>query len=139
MNVLCRCIFLDCILSAYIVLHTYCVHIVHFPFQNHPPLPPLALVASDFNSSATMTWIVPGLRNNAKAAKQCLSFKTMQPGGDVHAFSIPSSGGSSVPLYSASHHCCKLLGGARQGIMPLLFIWAVYKRIMPLMQRLRPR
>ena len=78
---------IECIYCATYILCAY--RSFSFSFRITLSLPPLALVASDFNSSATMTWIVPGLRNNAKAAKQCLSFKTMQPGGDVHAFSIP--------------------------------------------------
>ena len=120
-------------------IHIVCISFIFLFIQNHPPplalrsLPVTSIVQPQWHGSCRGSEIMQRQQNNASASKQCNQ-------GEMYTRSAsPSSGGSSAPLYSASHHCCKLLCGARQGIMPLLFIWAVYKRIMLLMQRLRPR
>ena len=121
-------------------IHIVCISFIFLFIQNHPPpfppsrsLPVTSIVQPQWHGSCRGSEIMQRQQNNASASKQCNQ-------GEMYTRSAsPSSSCSSVPLYSASHHCCKLLCGARQGIMPLLFIWAVYKRIMPLMQRLRPR
>ena len=128
---------IECIYCATYILCAY--RSFSFSFRITLPFPPLrslpvtSIVQPQWHGSCRGSEIMQRQQNNASASKQCNQ-------GEMYTRSAsPSSGGSSVPLYSASHHCCKLLCGARQGIMPLLFIWAVYKRIMPLMQRLRPR
>ena len=106
----------SCILSnAYCFAYCECaycfaVHIVHFPIQILT-LPRSLPVTSIVN--ATMTWIVPGLQNNAIAAQQnnALAAKQCQGrGGGTHAFSI-------TQWHHASLYSRIVAGG---GIMPPL-------------------
>ena len=103
-----------CILSAY----------RSFSYSTNLPL----LVAGDFNSEATMTRIVPGLRNNARELQNNAQGDTGgTQGGHVHAFSIGHilhtlytythwASAGMMPHIVAGHHATTLL---HSGIMPL--------------------